>query len=189
LLLKQHSHVILTLNVCISCLDVQIQFLNKLRSAATPGAHRRQLEILYPTSLSILVNINAPKLVVPVSSNTADGALYLDAGKFKMAAVKPSKTSSSRWGIDLSDIQVKFLREVGMTSSSPETTGNGLTIVYPFHIAVNGISTESIEIPLESMLPSMNPSVLMDKSKDTLAREVVIAIGKIRLNLVDAEGN
>ena len=79
--------------------DVQVQFLNQLRSATTPGSHKRQLELLYPTSISISIDVHAPKLWIPISSNAADGALYVDAGKLKMAADKPSKSSTTRWGL------------------------------------------------------------------------------------------
>ena len=96
---------------------------------------------------------------------------------------------------DLSDIQIKFLREDDSDAlsinagtidlDSVNYSGNELTIVYPFHIDATGISTESIEIPLDD-------SFILDASgqnlNDSIAGEVSISVGKIRLNLVDVEG-
>eukprot|EP00804_Cyclotella_cryptica_P006412 CCRYP_014275-RB/>CCRYP_014275-RB protein AED:0.05 eAED:0.05 QI:2525/1/1/1/0.91/0.84/13/302/2635 len=174
--------------------DVKSQFLNQLRSAATPGAHKRQIELLFPTSLSISIDIDAPKLWIPVSSQTMDGALYLDAGKLRMAAIKPKKTSVTRWGLDLNDIQIKFSR--GETASLPGTgkcdesidlgavnrLGNEFTVIYPFHVGVKGIAPESIEIPLTNHFPSN-----LDGPKESIAGEVSATVGKICLNLVDVE--
>ena len=171
------------------------QFLNQLRNAATPSAHKRQIELLFPTSLSITIDIDAPKLWVPVSSQTIDGALYLDAGKLKMAAIKPKKTSVTRWELDLSDIQIKFSR--GATGHLPETgkcdkaidlvavnrLENEFTVIYPFHIGATGFASESIEIPLESYFPSN-----LDEQKELIAGEVSATVSKICLNLVDVEG-
>ena len=178
------------------------QFLKQLRSAATPGAHKRQLEILYPTSLSISIDIHAPKLWIPVSSSTSDGALYIDAGKLKMGAIKPSKSSSTRWGIELCDIQIKFAREDFSIESIPgklsdtidlvavNRLDDELTIVYPFHIGVTGISNESVEIPIEdfSMDTSGYEYRLYKPNDEPIAGEVFVAVGKVNLNLVDVEG-
>jgi hypothetical protein len=124
-----------------------------------------------------------------------DGALYLDAGKLKMAAIKPKKTSVTRWALDLSDIQIKFSR--GETDSLPgigkfdeaidlvavNCLGNEFTVIYPFHIGVTGIATESIEIPLENHFTSN-----LDGPKESIAGEISATVGKIQLNLVDVEG-
>jgi hypothetical protein len=133
--------------------------------------------------------VHAPKLWLPVSPHTTDGALYLDAGKLRLAAIKPKKTSETRWESDLSDIQVKFSR--GESTAMPNSRKfdaidldaakflhNDFTVIYPFNIGVTGIGAESVEIPLEKSVPS----------KESVAGEVSVAVGKIRLNLVDAEG-
>jgi hypothetical protein len=69
--------------------------------------------------LSISVDIHAPKLWLPVSSTISDGALYIDAGRLTAGAIKPSKTSNTRWGLELNEIEIKFLREDPSGGSSP----------------------------------------------------------------------
>lgn len=96
---------------------------------------------------------------------------------------------------DLSDIQIKFLREDDSDALSLNTgsidldsvtrSGNELTIVYPFNIGVTGLSTESVEIPFSD-------SFVLDASgqntNESIAGEISVTVGKIRLNLVDVEG-
>ena len=99
---------------------------------------------------------------IPVSLNASDGALFIDAGKLKMAVVKPSKTSSTRWGIDLSDIQIKFSREdtstqqfdISLDLDAVNSLNKEFIIVRPFYIGMSGIMTESVEIPLKVVFPS-----------------------------------
>lgn len=172
------------------------QFLNQLRSAATPGAHRRQLELLFPTSLNVTVDIHAPKIWVPVSSTITDGALYLDAGKLKIGVTKLSKTCNTRWGLDLNDIQIRFLRDNSSGGSctkvidlaSVNRLGNEIIIVYPFHIVVTGVTLESVEIPLKSGGPLETSGFIIDQSNESIAGEVTVEVAPIRLNLVDVEG-
>ena len=118
-----------------------------------------------------------------------------------MGAIKPSKSSSTRWGIELSDIQIKFAREDSSPKSIPgqhgeidlsavNRLGDELTIVYPFHIGVTGISNESVEIPLEdfSMDTSGYEYRLYKPTDESITGEVFVAVGKVHLNLVDVEG-
>ena len=124
---------------------------------------------------------------IPVSLNASDGALFIDAGKLKMAVVKPSKTSSTRWGIDLSDIQIKFSREdtstqqfdISLDLDAVNSLNKEFIIVRPFYIGMSGIMTESVEIPLKVVFPSDSISA---------AAEISIVVGKVCLNLVDVEG-
>jgi hypothetical protein len=116
--------------------DVRNQFLNQLRSATTKGAHKRQLELLFPTTLSISVDIHAPKLWLPVSSTISDGALYIDAGRLKVGLIKPAKVSNTRYGLELNDIEIKFLHEdpsCGGSSDKPKVNTIDLTAVHRLH--------------------------------------------------------
>lgn len=83
---------------------------NQLRNAATPIAHKAQVALTSPKSLSINVNIDAPKVLFPISQNSTDGALFVDVGKMTLVLRKPEFVARMRWEMDCTGINVNFRR-------------------------------------------------------------------------------
>lgn len=161
--------------------ELRSHFLTTLQKSATPGAHKAQVAALYPSSLSIKVDVHAPKLWIPVSAHLGDGALYVDAGKVKVDIVKPKMTAETKWSMDITFIQVKFARgyTVRRVLNSEEDVidldavsrlDNEFTIIYPFQVGLSGKASGI------SDRPGINGSADMTAS-----------FGKVRLNLVDVE--
>jgi Vacuolar sorting-associated protein 13, N-terminal/N-terminal region of Chorein or VPS13/Repeating coiled region of VPS13 len=174
--------------------EMQTELTLHLKNAATPLARKAQLALLSPSTLSLHVNVAAPKIWVPFSSNGTDGALFLDAGNLRTACTKDDGDIDMNWDIDASDIQVNFARgslalNRLMTSPVPlfsaiEFPNHTVTsIVRPFHVrAVAGVrdwkgsnepSTSSADRPNTSYC---GPISCVD-----------VTISPICLNLVDAE--
>ncbi len=83
---------------------------NQLRNAATPVVHRAQVALTSPKSMSVNVNIEAPKVWFPVSQHNSDGALYVDIGKLTLVLKKPEFLANSHWSMDCKGILAKFRR-------------------------------------------------------------------------------
>ena len=80
--------------------EMQNVFQGQLRNAATPLAHRAQVALLSPTSLTVKVNIDAPKFLVPITSLVSDGALFLDAGQIKINIHKPMYIMDTKYEVN-----------------------------------------------------------------------------------------
>ena len=79
--------------------EMQNVFQGQLRNAATPLAHKAQVALLSPKLLTVKVNIDAPKFLVPITSKMADGALFIDAGHIKMNICKPMYNMDTKWEV------------------------------------------------------------------------------------------
>lgn len=83
---------------------------NQLRNAATPIAHRTQVALTSPKSMSIHINIDAPKVWFPISPNEADGALFVDVGKMTLYLKKPEYMANVRWAMECTGMHAKLRR-------------------------------------------------------------------------------
>eukprot|EP00985_Skeletonema_marinoi_P000446 scaffold162_cov117-Skeletonema_marinoi.AAC.1 len=165
------------------------RFISQLQNATTPGAHRAQIALLYPTSFSLSLDISAPKLWIPVSRELKAGALLLDAGRLTMNVSKPKQSVQTDIDVDIGNINIMLAQEMhGLDERSDK---NDLTfliraqkkfvnIVQPFEIHINGRSGHSgdIEDTVEDHLP------LLDGIS---AGKVSVTVGAIYLNLIDVE--
>ncbi|KAL7553760.1 hypothetical protein ACHAWF_017551 [Thalassiosira exigua] len=171
-------------------------FISQLRNAATPVAHRAQMAIFSPTSLSISVMVHAPKLWIPISQHMLDGALFLDAGKLKMVLKKAESSPKSDWSMDVQDIQIMLAGETcGTVLDGKENDaidldgvtrlGKELTpIVHPFQIDVTGNQTMGSFVQEQVDISPNTPSP--DALNDTQeSGRISVNISAIRLNLVD----
>eukprot|EP00588_Corethron_pennatum_P002036 CAMPEP_0194301144 /NCGR_PEP_ID=MMETSP0169-20130528/61637_1 /TAXON_ID=218684 /ORGANISM="Corethron pennatum, Strain L29A3" /LENGTH=491 /DNA_ID=CAMNT_0039051369 /DNA_START=810 /DNA_END=2282 /DNA_ORIENTATION=+ len=140
---------------------------NQLRNAATPFAHKAQLALAMSTTVSLHINCDAPKLWVPISSKRADGALFLDAGRFRMVYHQKEKETNCCWEVHASDMQLKFVSsELNRGSLGGK---NEIPVIEPFDIKIIArLVGESVE-----------------RFKEATCINVIV--GKIMLNLVDVE--
>jgi hypothetical protein len=175
-------------------LELQSNLSQHIRNAATPLARKAQLALLSPASMALHINISAPKVWLPMISNDSQGALFLDSGLLKFSSVKGVGESEVHLQAQVSDIRVKFLRgrtlpslpenaQVHLLSHLMETgVGRSETsVVQPFSITLNTIS---------SMIQQddFGTSWLTDGFEvGSPVRRVMVEIGPVRLNLVDAE--
>eukprot|EP00978_Attheya_sp_CCMP212_P024008 scaffold74702_cov53-Attheya_sp.AAC.4 len=177
----------------------------QLRNAATPLAHRAQLALMSPTSLYMRVNVNAPKVWIPVSSNSRDGALFLDAGKFKLVGSKPVGKTDTDWELETSDIQVNFVRGVsGLFRPSHDRNGNStfsdnrdmscrqdISVVRPFNVVIAanivgekeivGLSKDTVETEKSGFMNGSDLELYHSQTRSKIS----ISVGAIYLNLVD----
>ncbi len=115
---------------------------NQLRNAATPVVHRAQVALTSPKSMSINVNIDAPKIWFPVSKTKSDGALFVDVGKMTVSLKKPEFVANMRWSLDCTGMHAKFRRSaINMfekrskyKKSDNENDRNDIPIVLPLNL-------------------------------------------------------
>ena len=154
--------------------------------------------------------INAPKLWIPVSAKTMDGAMFLDAGLIKMNILKKELTKDTTRDVDVSDIQVKFngvMSEEGFSSYESSSKSNhsitkqesnerkAIHIILPFNVHMFSNIAETANIPkIRSLREDSNSSKrsdLVDYIENSqyfgYVNRVHVGIGKISLNLVDAD--
>jgi hypothetical protein len=162
-----------------------------IRNAATPLARKAQLALLSPASMSLHINISAPKIWVPIASYKAEGSLFLDAGTLRVACVKDEGEPDMNWDIQARDIRMNYVRGKNFSLTGDDlpltllphlvdsTTKAEVCIVRPFHVLVearNMGSTDNILLSLAENTASLN-----------LARSISVAVSPVSLNLVDAE--
>lgn len=173
--------------------EMQMDLTQHLRNAATPLARKAQLALLSPSSVALHVNIAAPKVWVPISSSGEDGALFLDAGMFKMASSKNEGETDMNFDIHANDIQVKFVRgqvmpllheriENPFSFGVLETTSSESCIVRPFHVRL--VSTDNYTSHNREV-PKVNDRY--DKTIGTINRRIDVSVSPICFNFVDAE--
>lgn len=90
--------------------ELQMDWTQHLRTAATPLARKAQLALLSPASLALHLNIAAPKVWVPLVSNNTEGSLFLDAGTLRMSSSKDEGETEVHWTIQARDIGANFVR-------------------------------------------------------------------------------
>uniref|UniRef100_A0A7S1BUD7 Vacuolar protein sorting-associated protein 13 VPS13 adaptor binding domain-containing protein n=1 Tax=Corethron hystrix TaxID=216773 RepID=A0A7S1BUD7_9STRA len=118
------------------------------------------------TALSLHCDVDAPKLWIPVSARRTDGALFVDAGRFKMVYTQKRTETDCTIRIDAADMQLKYVACEKNARHAPKAD---ITVVQPFNINLTArLVGESVE-----------------KWKE--ASRVDVKVGKIMLNLIDVE--
>ena len=175
---------------------LQTELTRQLQNVATPLARKAQLALLSPDAIVIDVNMAAPKLWVPVSSKSSDGAVFLDAGRFKFECTKEEQGIDTHWDAMARDIQVMFVRlrkqmsRVKSNSDGREFSITGipnseeLPIVRPFHVHLNDSMLEHTPANQAATHAAVVDEDLIGTGP---LRKTTISVSPIRLNLVDAE--
>jgi hypothetical protein len=109
---------------------------NQLRNAATPIVHKAQVAMSAPKSMSINVNIDAPKVWFPVSPNKADGALFVDVGKMSVRLRKPELLANVCWSMECTGIHAN-LRRNALTEGDSFNVSNkvDVPIILPLNLS------------------------------------------------------
>ena len=180
--------------------QVQHQFLQKLRIAATPVAQRAHMAVFYPNSLSIDIAVHAPVLWIPVSPQLLDGALFIDTGKFRMILKKPEESTETNWNIDVTDIQIMLAGDPsgavmgdihnlaadldGMLHLRRKLT----TIVHPFEVSVTGRTTGSFQEPFQTdRVQAVQSHDSIFATDEGTGQMISVKVSRIRVNLIDVE--
>ena len=176
--------------------QIQHQFLQKLRNAATPVAQRAHMAVFYPNSLSVDIAVHAPKLWIPVSPQVLDGALFIDTGKLKMTLKKPEESTETSWNLDVTDIQIMLASDAcEMQNVVADLDGmlrlrkNLATIVYPFEVSVTGHSNGPFQdhgMYLDQEVHS-HESIFETQTDEDTGQMISVNVGHIRVNLIDVE--
>lgn len=164
--------------------ELQTEVTKQLRNVATPLARKAILALMSPSALTLSTNVAAPKVWFPISGETADGAVYFDAGKFLMSITKQERKTDTIWNFSARDIQMKFVRQSKEGRVRYGFSEDTMSVIQPVQVQVEAVLAER-----EVELPTWNPvfekmSLLTDKGP---WRKIDITISPIRLNLVDAE--
>lgn len=170
---------------------LQTELTRHLRNAATPLARKAQLAFLSQSNFMLHMNVAAPKVWVPFSStnNDSTGALFLDAGNFRMSCAKEESQPHSSWSVNATDLQVNFakwgLSEVKrrvasplpLLAKGPYSSVNGVnSIIRPFHVHANSTVRDIGDPVIDTSVVTEGPVNCID-----------VLISPICLNLVDAE--
>ena len=170
---------------------LQTELSRHLRNVATPLARRAQLAFLSQSELMLHINVSAPKVWVPLSQsrNEEAGAIFFDAGNYRMSCFKDEKQPHSNWTINASDIQVNFakwgMNEVKRSIVHPkfhlqgDATAGLSAIIRPFHVHANSTVRDTAEAS-ETATGSSTSDVGAVNCVD-------VHVSPICLNLVDAE--
>jgi Vacuolar sorting-associated protein 13, N-terminal len=166
--------------------DMQVDLTQHIRNAATPLARKAQLALLSPASLSFHMNIEAPKIWVPLHSNNSEGSLFLDAGTLRMSNSKEEGDTEVHWKVEARDIGANFLRGLnsarflrepflyGRTNGIASTSRGETTVVRPF--SIDASSQILRDLNRTDNVPFADP-----------IRNVEVTVSPVCLNLVDAE--
>lgn len=171
---------------------LQTELTRHLRNVATPLARRAQLAFHSQSNFMFHMNVAAPKVWIPFASSNADstGALFLDAGNFRMSCTKLESHPHMTWNVNASDIRANFakwtLADVRKRVASPLP----FLITGPYS-SVHGVS--SIIRPFQVHASSAVRDIVAGQVVDTSEMPegptscVEISISPVCLNLVDAE--
>ena len=152
--------------------EIEAKLKSRLAKSATPLAKKAFAASISPKSLDIHLNIEAPKIWIPISPGKGeDGALYCDAGHLIMKMQKHRQETISKWNIDINDIHLKFLSKFDSVFDEKY----GTPIIMPFQVKVNA------EIAAESITHETNAGVIGAGSHAN------IVVGTILLNLADVD--
>ena len=161
----------------------------RIRDAATPLSYRAQVAMKSPKSFYVNMNIDAPKLWIPVTAGSqTDGAFFVDAGRFKADFYKKEKAADAQWKAGVTNMNVKFsdgisgfvVNNLGnlapVYDSKPESE---ITVISPFTFSV-----------LANMLAetgSKSSSEIIDEAESRASTSnISVTVSTIYLNLVDA---
>jgi Vacuolar sorting-associated protein 13, N-terminal len=160
-----------------------------IRNAATPLARKAQLALLSPASVSLHLNVSAPKIWIPISSQDSSGSLFLDAGTVKVACIKEEGETDMQWDVQSRDIRVNFIRgrslrfpndDVFLSHMIETTNRTETSIIRPVHLSIETRNREIYEAD-GFVLQDSEPAL------SGIARGVDIVMSPVSLNLVDAE--
>jgi hypothetical protein len=179
---------------------MQTELARHLRNVATPLARKAQLAILSPPTLAIHVNVAAPKVWLPISATETEGAVFLDAGRFRMSCTKNERQTDAHWDLSANDIKVNFSREKQRASPSSEIlrtfhvpsaveSSSDTAVIRPFHVRVTSGIRENVVLNFSSQGAD---GILKSRrshhaNKCDIVKSLDISISPICLNLVDAE--
>lgn len=166
--------------------DLHKEMTLHIRNFATPMARKAQLALLSPSSMSLHLNIAAPKVWIPLISGDTEGSLVFDAGTLRFVSTKAEGETEVQWKIFARDIGAKFVRGLSLTRFTSQPFPNFRTfasipmgqgqsvVVRPFSIDASSSIIRGAEIS--------DTILLADAIRNT-----DITISPICLNLVDAE--
>lgn len=188
--------------------DFQDMVKSKLRSAATPLAYKARVAILSPKAISVEMNIEAPKVWLPISSSftskhntydnqgVIDGAIYFDAGLLRFSLSKGEGTADTMSVASISQINARYSESVvgfvvddrgsivPRLSSTLLGTKGDISIVRPFSINIDA----SVAADYETWDGTI--SSLVDQidtlSGNHVSTSITVSIGDIYFDLVDA---
>uniref|UniRef100_A0A7S4MS40 Uncharacterized protein n=1 Tax=Odontella aurita TaxID=265563 RepID=A0A7S4MS40_9STRA len=165
--------------------EMQSVLRGQLRNAATPLAHKAQLALMAPVSMSLRMDVDAPKLWVPISSHLADGAIFLDIGRIKMNLLKPERVTETKWDVFAREMQLKYVRGIsdfclsgsaGIVPRFSDTAEghpvNEISVVRPFQINV-----------VAHLVGEKERKLLSTEEKSSVS----VTVGDLDLNLADVD--
>jgi Vacuolar sorting-associated protein 13, N-terminal len=166
--------------------DLSKDLTQHIRNFATPMARKAQLALLSPASMSLHLNIAAPKVWIPIISGDAEGSLVLDAGTFCMNSSKDEGETEVQWKVQARDIGAKFVRGLNMSRFTSHPFPNfrafgAIPIAQGESVVVRPFTIDASSSILRGAVPS-DTVLLADP-----IRNVDVVISPICLNLVDAE--
>ena len=183
--------------------QIQHQFLQRLRIAATPVAQRAHMAVFYPNSLSIDIAVHAPMVWIPVSPQILDGAIFIDAGKFRMTLMKPEETVDTNWNVDVADIQIMLAGDPSgaamgeMQDVAADLDGMArlrrklTTIIHPFEVSVTGTTRGSFQDPLQmdhlQEVVHSHDGIFASTDDEGTGQRISVHVSRIRVNLIDVE--
>lgn len=179
-----------------SSAELQTELARQLQNVATPLARKAQLALLSPDAISLDMNMAAPKVWLPISSESSDGAVFLDAGRFRVACTKKEQGTDTQWEVIGRDIQVLFVRlrkHLSRSGKNSDTRAFSITgmpdseelpIIRPFHVHLDDRVLENV-----SQSPPAKHSLTADNDLigNGPLRCTTVNVSPIRLTLVDAE--
>jgi Vacuolar sorting-associated protein 13, N-terminal len=181
----------------ISChsADPDYDLTAHIMNAATPLARKARLALLSPASMSLHLNISAPKVWIPLISSDKEGTLFIDAGTIKVASIKREGETDADWDFHARDIGVTFVR--GSNPSKMGREGHACLRTYGVPYAPIGRAETSVIKPMSIDATSRRGEIAcgelvnLPKSRSKSFVEAVrknsITVSPIFLNLVDAE--
>ncbi len=149
----------------------------QLRNAATPLALRAQVALISPKSMSIKVNIDAPKIWFPVSSDASDGALFVDSGRLNVSLSKPELVANIHYAINSSGMYANFRKSDSVRDIRDYCGSDGISILSPFDFSLE--ARRSGDCP---ELVKTEDGVKYEQYKQTN-----LSFTAISVNLVDVE--
>ena len=155
--------------------NLEDKFKLQLAKSATPLARKAFHAFLSPKALDVNLDIEAPKLLVPVSDRPEDGALYFDAGHLRIIMNKAERQINPKWTAEAMSSQIKFL---SLFNPFENLQVASIPILLPFRVKMSAdVSAEvgSHSVP-EREIENLTTSTRID-----------IVIGEMSINLVDVD--
>ena len=153
----------------------------QLRNAATPLAHKAQVALISPRAMAFKINIDSPKIWIPVSQDTFDGALFINTGRLRMNLAKPELVANMHWIIRSTGMYANFRPGEGakdvFMSGSDVPRPEDISVLLPFDFSIDVDRCGE------------GPAFVRRKNGVDYAqsRRVTMTVTAISLNLVDVE--